>query len=332
MTCSMWTLAMVVAVATLPEEHRITARPGSVQWGYYDASVPPALTIRSGDTVIVETLVTGARLLRALGVPERYIRPEMETIDAEVREEGPHLLVGPIAIDGAEPGDALEIRFLEIEVVDDFAVNLFRPGGGTLPERFPYQGTRVIPLDRERNVVVLAPGIEIPMRPFFGSVGVAPPLASGRIGSGPPGFHTGNLDNKELVAGTTLFVPVHVPGALLAIGDGHAAQGDGEVDGTAIETSLRGKLQILLHKQARLKWARAETPDHIITMGLHPDLDEAAKLAVGEMVDYLVEEKGLDEDDAYVLCSAAVDLRVTQLVDGTKGIHAMLPKDIFVGR
>ncbi len=241
-------------------------------------------------------------------------------------------MVGPVAIEGAEPGDVLEIRFLEIEVIEDFAINLFRPGGGTLPERFPYQGTRVIPLDLERNVAVLSPGIEIPMRPFFGSVGVAPPVATGRIGSGPPGFHTGNIDNKELVAGTKLFVPVHVPGALLTVGDGHAGQGDGEVDGTALETSLRGKLEIVLHKQKRLKWPRAETPDHIITMGLDPDLDAAAKLAVNEMVDYLVEERGLDADDAYVLCSVAVDLRVTQLVDGTKWIHAMLPKSIFTGK
>ena len=328
----MWKLAVLLVLLAPPEVHRITARPGSVQWGYHDAAVPPALTIHSGDTLVVETLVTGARLLRAFGVPERYIRPEMETIDAEVRQEGPHLLVGPVAIEGAEPGDVLEIRFLEIEVIVDFAINLFRPGGGALPERFPYQGTRVIPLDLERNVAVLSPGIEIPLRPFFGSVGVAPPLATGRIGSGPPGFHTGNIDHKELVAGTKLFVPVHVPGALLTVGDGHAGQGDGEVDGTALETSLRGKLEIVLHKQKRLKWLRAETPDHIITMGLDPDLDAAAKLAVNEMVDYLVEERGLDADDAYVLCSVAVDLRVTQLVDGTKGIHAMLPKSIFTGK
>ncbi|HSF16281.1 MAG TPA: acetamidase/formamidase family protein [Vicinamibacteria bacterium] len=309
--------------------HTIDARPGFVQWGYHDASVPPALTIRSGDFLEVTTLVTGARNLRTFGVPEEHIRPEMEEIDRAVEQEGPHLLVGPVAVEGAEPGDALEIRIVEVEVAEDFAINLFRPGGGTLPERFPHLGTRVIPLDRERDVAIFSDGIEIPLRPFFGSIGVAPPNASGRISSGPPGFHTGNIDNKELVAGSTLWVPVHVRGALLTIGDGHAAQGNGEVDGTALETSLRGTFQVTVRKGARLKWPRAETPEHLITMGLHPDLDEAAKLAVSEMVDYLVAERGLDEDAAYMLCSIAVDLHVTQIVDGTKGIHALLPKRIF---
>jgi acetamidase/formamidase len=189
---------------------------------------------------------------------------------------------------------------------------------------------RIIPLDGEKMIARFAEGIEVPLRPFFGSMGVAPPEASGRVNSAPPGIHAGNLDNKELVAGTTLLIPVHVPGALFQVGDGHAGQGDGEVDITALETSLKGKLRFFLRKGARLNWPRAETPTHFIAMGIDKDLDEAMKIAVREAVELIVAEKKLDRDDAYMLCSVAVDFRVTQVVDGTKGVHAMIPKSIFV--
>ena len=167
------------------------------------------------------------------------------------------------------------------------------------------------------------------MRPFFGSLGVAPPVLRGRVSSSPPGYYVGNLDNKELVPGTTLFMPVHVRGALLSVGDGHAAQGDGEVSGTAIETSMSGSFEIVLHKDRTLIWPRAETPTHYMSMGLHPDLDEAARIATREMVSFLVAEVGISREEAYVLCSVALDLRVTQLVDGTKGIHGMLAKNLI---
>jgi acetamidase/formamidase len=172
-------------------------------------------------------------------------------------------------------------------------------------------------------------GIEIPLRPFFGSMGVAPPEASGRISSAPPGIHAGNLDNKELVAGTTLFIPVHVRGALFQIGDGHAAQGNGEVCITALETSLSGRLQFVVRKDMKLRWPRAETPTAFMTMGINEDLTEATKIAVREMIDFLVTEKKLSRDDAYMLSSVAADFSITQLVDGTKGVHAMIPKAIF---
>jgi acetamidase/formamidase len=310
--------------------HPLKAAPGTVVWGYYDPFVPPVLTVESGDIVDLETMVTGAHLLRALGVPEERIRPDMKVMDEKVKMEGPHLLVGPVAVKGAMPGDVLEIRILDMGIVDPWAVNLFRPEGGALPKLFPYQGTKFVPLDLERNVALFAPGIEIPLGPFFGSIGVAPPPLMGRVGSGPPGVHTGNLDNKHLTKGSMLYVPVHVKDALLFVGDGHVAQGDGEVNGTALEASLRGKLQLVIRKDLKLTWARAETPDHYMTMGLDPDLDVAAEMAVAEMVDYLARERGLSREDAYVLCSAAVDLRVTQIVDGTKGIHAMLPKSVFL--
>jgi acetamidase/formamidase len=188
---------------------------------------------------------------------------------------------------------------------------------------------KIIPLDEKRMVARFAKGIEIPLRPFFGSMGVAPPEASGRISSAPPWMHAGNLDNKELVAGTTLYIPVHAPGALFLVGDGHAGQGNGEVDITALETSLIGELQFIVRKDMHLKWPRAETPSHFITMGLHEDLTEATKMALREMIDFLVTEKRLSRDDAYMLASVAADLSITQLVDGNKGVHAMISKDIF---
>jgi acetamidase/formamidase len=160
-------------------------------------------------------------------------------------------------------------------------------------------------------------------------MGVAPPEEAGRVSSAPPGTHAGNLDNKELVAGTKLFIPVHAPGALFEVGDGHAAQGNGEVDITALETSLVGTFEFVVRKDLHLDAPRGETPTHFIAMGLNPDLTEALKMAVRETIDFLVTEKRLSRDDAYMLASTAVDFNVTQAVDGTKGVHAMIPKSIF---
>jgi len=187
----------------------------------------------------------------------------------------------------------------------------------------------IIRLDQQKMTGKFADGIEIPLKPFFGSMGVAPPKEAGRWNSAPPWVHAGNLDNKELVAGTTLFIPVHVKGALFEIGDGHAAQGNGEVDITAIETSLKGDLQFIVHKGKSLKWPVGETPTHIITMGCDRELVIATRTAVREMIRYLVEEKKLSQADAYMLSSVAVDVNITQLVDGNVGVHAMLPKAIF---
>jgi acetamidase/formamidase len=193
----------------------------------------------------------------------------------------------------------------------------------------PGAGSRIIRLDRKRMIGQFAPGIEIPLRPFFGSMGVAPPPERGRVSSNPPDIHAGNLDNKELVAGTTLFIPVHVPGALFQIGDGHAAQGDGEVDQTAIETSLRGRVQLTVRKGMRLSWPRAETPTLYISMGTDVDLTKATRIAIQEMIDFLVATKGLDKHSAYQLTSIAGDVAITQLVDGTMGVHVKMPKGIF---
>jgi acetamidase/formamidase len=320
-------LGMMGAAGAHAATYQLRAGPETVTWGFYAADREPALRLASGDTVEIETVMTGSRLMRQLGLPESLITADMEAIQAEVAEEGPHLLVGPIEVAGAKPGDVLEVRILDMTPATDWAVNAIMPGSGALPDEFPQPDVHLVPLDLERSVAAVAPGVEVPIRPFFGSIGVAPP--SGRVPSGPPGRHTGNLDNKELVAGSTLYLPVLADGALLLVGDGHVAQGDGEVNGLALEASVKGRLQIILRRDMSLEWPRAETPTHFVTMGLDPDLDRAAVLAVREMIDFLVATKGLSRNEAYVVCSAAVDLRVTQIVDGTKGIHAMLPKSIF---
>ncbi|MGY3090883.1 acetamidase/formamidase [Hymenobacter sp. UYAg731] len=191
------------------------------------------------------------------------------------------------------------------------------PGYGALPNDFPYAQMRIVPLDLKRLVGLFAPGIEVPLRPFFGSMGVAPPNVSGRISFYPPWINAGNINNKEMVAGSTLFIQVHAPGALFSAGDGHAAQGNGEVDLKALETSLVGTFQFIVHKGQHLNWLRAETPTEFIAMGVDNSLDEAVSLATRNMMDFLVTEKHLSRDDAYVLCSVAVDLHVTQLVDSS---------------
>jgi acetamidase/formamidase len=308
--------------------------PKTVAWGYYDAAAPPVMRVKSGDTVEVQTLITSSPTrLEGAGVKPEDVEQTLRDIYKEVTNKGPggHILTGPIFVEGAEPGDVLEVRIKKIKLAIPYAYNAFGPRSGTIPEDFPYAKMRIIPLDAKHMVAHFAEGIEIPLRPFFGSIGVAPPPSAGRLNSAPPGIHAGNLDNKELVAGTTLYIPVHAPGALLLIGDGHAGQGNGEVDITAMETSLIGTFQLVVRKDMHLTWPRAETPTHYIAMGINEDLREAAKLAVREMIDFLVTEKHLTRDDAYQLASVAADFDITQLVDGTKGVHAMIPKAIFVG-
>ncbi len=309
--------------------------PTTVAWGYYDAATSPALRVKSGDTVEIHTLITSSPArLEGAGVPPRDVEPALREITEKVTNKGPggHILTGPVYIEGAEPGDTLEVRILSIKLAIPYAYNGFAPGRGFLPEDFPYARMRIIPLDEKRMVARFAPGIEVPLHPFFGSLGVAPPPVSGRISSGPPWIHAGNLDNKELVAGTTLFIPIHARGALFLAGDGHAGQGNGEVDITALETSLVGTFRLIVRRDLRLKWPRAETPTHYITMGIHEDLNEAAKMAVREMIDFLVSEKRLSRDDAYMLASVAADLSITQLVDGNKGVHAAIAKSLFTAR
>jgi acetamidase/formamidase len=247
------------------------------------------------------------------------------------RGPGPHFLTGPIFIEEAAPGDVLEVRIHSLELPFSYGINFFdNEHAGFLAEKVPGQSAKLIEFDRERMIGHFIDGIEIPLRPFFGSMGVAPPKDAGRWNSAPPWIHAGNMDNKEMTAGTTLYIPVYVNGALFEIGDGHAAQGNGEVDGTAIETALSGLLQFVVHKHKKLAWPRAETPTHFLTMGSDKDLTMATRIATREMISYLMEERKLSQADALMLASMAMDLSITQLVDGFVGVHAMLPKSLFI--
>jgi acetamidase/formamidase len=313
--------------------HTLKPTPKTVAWGYYDAKTPPVLRVKSGDTVEIQTLLTNSpKGLEGAGVPPDQVEQSLRDIFDQVKDRGPgaHILTGPVYIEGAEIGDVLEVKILSIKLAIPYAYNGFAPGRGFLPEDYPYPKIKIIPLDEKRMIAHFAPGIEIPLHPFFGSMGDAPPESSGRVSSNPPWIQAGNLDNKDLVAGTTLYIPVHAPGALFEVGDGHAGQGDGEVDITAMETSLIGTFQFIVRKDMHLRWPRAETPTHYITMGLNEDLNEATKMAVHDMIDFLMSEKHLSRDDAYMLSSVAADLHITELVDGNKGVHMMIPKFIFV--
>jgi acetamidase/formamidase len=311
--------------------HVLTPTPKTVVWGYFDPASKPALKIKSGETVEVRTLLAGTpeTLQRGLLPPEE-VEPALREIVTLVKDKGPggHILTGPIFIEEAQPGDTLEVRIKDVKLVIPYGYTGFAGKRGFLPEDFDRTRTKIIRLDEKRMVGHFGRGIEIALRPFFGCMGVAPPPSAGRVSSGPPGVHAGNLDNKELVAGTTLFIPVHVAGALFAVGDGHAAQGNGEICITAIETSLRGTFQFLVRKDMKLRWPRAETPTHYIVMGLDRDLTKATKLAAREAIDFLVSNTDLSPDEAYMLASVAVDFAITQLVDGVVGVHGMIPKGI----
>ena len=321
------------AVANVPTSaqqlHQLPATPETVAWGYYWSEAEPVLRISSGDIVEVVTMITSRpdRLEQA-GVSADQIQQSLRDIVDQVTDRGPggHILTGPIYVEGAEPGDVLEVRVLSVDLEIPYGYN---GCSGFVPDNCGEPRTRIIQLDGESMTAEFAPGIVIPLKPFFGSMGVAPPAEAGRWSSNPPWIHAGNLDNKELIAGTTLFIPIHAAGALFEVGDGHAAQGDGEVNQTGLETSLRGRLQLIVRKDLSLKWPRAETSTHYITMGSDEDLTVATRIAVEQTIAFLMETGGLDRGAAYALTSLAVDLRITQLVDGYVGVHAMIPKSIF---
>lgn len=340
--CGAWLALATLAAAAAPTRaaspvtHRLEATPSTVAYGYYWAGAPPVLRIASGDIIDVDTLLTNtpAGLAKA-GVAEERIQPSLKAIVAEVtgdrRGPGGHILTGPVYVEGAEPGDVLEVQILSIDLAIDYGYN---GCSGILPENCqPGAPVRIIPLDRAGMTAEFAPGIVIPLRPFFGSMGVAPAPEAGRLSSNPPGRHAGNLDNRELIAGSTLYIPVFARGALFEIGDGHVAQGDGEVDQTAIETSLRGRVQLTVRKDMRLTWPRAETATDYISMATDPDLMVATRTAIQEMVDFLVTDRKLARHEAYQLVSIAGQVAVTQLVDKPNvGVHVRLPKSIFVAR
>jgi acetamidase/formamidase len=330
-------LALVASITAQqrpsPRTHRLEATPDTVAYGYYWSAAKPVLRIGSGDIVDVDTLLTNtpAGLERA-GVRPDAVQASLRTIVEEVtgdrRGPGGHILTGPVYVDGAQPGDTLEVKVLEISLPIDYGYN---GCSGFVPANCE-RGVpaKILHLDAASMTSVFKPGIVVPLKPFFGSMGVAPAPALGRVSSNPPGRHAGNLDNRELVAGSTLFIPVFVPGALFEIGDGHAAQGDGEVDQTAIETSLRGRVQLTVRRDMHLEWPRAETATDYISMASDEDLKVATTLAVQEMVDFLAATKSLTKHEAYQLVSIAGHVAITQLVDRpVYGVHVKMPKTIF---
>lgn len=324
------------AHAQQPKAHRLEATPSTVVYGYYWAEAKPALRIDSGDIIDVDTLLTNTPAgLEKAGVPETKIQPALRAIVEEVTGErkgpGGHILTGPVYVEGAEPGDVLEVRILSITLAIDYGYNGCK---GFMPEDCePDTPIKILALDRARMTAEFLPGIVLPLHPFFGSMGVAPAPEAGRVSSNPPGRHAGNLDNRELVVGTTLYIPIFVRGALFEIGDGHAAQGDGEVDQTAIETSLRGRLQLLVRKDMKLTWPRAETATDYISMATDPDLTVATRGAIQEMINFLVAQKKLTQHQAYQLVSLAGNVAITQLVDKPNyGVHVRMPKSIFVAK
>jgi acetamidase/formamidase len=336
-----WVVALSTALAAqvvFAADHTLLASPQTIQFGHFNAATRPVLTINSGDTVTIEaaTQIDPADVDASGAVPKSAVPQYVRDIFNEVKDRGPgpHVLTGPIYVNGADKGDVLEVRILQIDLAVDYGYNTQRPYAGVLPEDFTSVFQRVIPIDRKAKTATIAPGVVVPVEhPFFGTMGVAPPLALGRISSGPPGIHAGNLDNKDLGAGATLYIPVHAPGALFSAGDGHAAQGHGEVDVSAIETGLRARLQFVVRKDMRLTWPRAETQTHWIVMGLAPTLDEAMKLAVRETITFITGRfPKITREEAYMIASIAVDYHVTQAVDRTVGIHGMIPKAIFTGR
>jgi acetamidase/formamidase len=330
--CCALSIAAGAAAQTSAKTYELKATPTTTFYRFLDAATPPVLTINSGDSVKLETATGTPGYFERLGVPKARIPAELyETfkgVDDNARRD--HTLTGPIFVTGAEPGDSLEIRLRSIDLRLPIAGQSFGVNGGTLPGEFASGRDKVVYLDLKNKTAEYAPGVVVPLnKPFWGSIVVVPAPSVGRITDQRPGPWGANMDNSDLIAGTTLYLPVFVPGALLSIGDGHAAQGHGEVAGSAIETSLKGEIQVILHKGKTIKLPRAETPTEYMTMGFHEDLDEAVKIATREMLDWIVEMKGISREDAYLLASVAMDLRVTQVVDGAKGIHAVIPKSIF---
>jgi len=305
--------------------HELNASVDTCHWGYFEATLPPALTVQDGDAVTIRTVSGGANVLPPDGF---HVPPELYEIhDKSERLLPGHILTGPVAIEGAAPGDVLEVRIKDVRLRQDWGWNMIRPLSGTLQDDFHEERLLNIPLDLDANVAKLPWGLDLPLAPFFGVMGVAPPPAWGRIGSIVPRLMGGNIDNKELVAGSTLYLPVFTEGALFSCGDGHGAQGDGEVNVTAIETALEGDFEFAIRRDITLTTPRAETPTHLITMGLDPDLDQCVVQALRDMIVLLGDTAGLSREDAYTLCSLAADLRVTQTVNGSKGVHCMIRKD-----
>lgn len=309
----------------MPSHHELPATPENIAWGYIDAARPAVLRVASGDTV---QLASWAAAREADLPPDRSLVQEGHLEAMRRCPPGPtsHMITGPVHVEGAEPGDVLQIDILEVTPIDSWGWTAIKPLMGTLPLEFDSLSIIHPSIDRERGTALLPWGKELPLDPFFGVITVAPPPHWGRCSSMQPRKFGGNLDNKELRAGATLYLPVFNEGALFSAGDGHGMQGDGEVSVTALETGLEGRFRLTVRKDLDYAYPFAETPTHLISMGLHAELDEAARIAVREMIAHVRRRTPLSREEAYMLCSLAADLRITQSVDGEKGCHMMLAK------
>jgi acetamidase/formamidase len=312
--------------------HTLKATCETVHLGGFSSELPPALFVASGDSIEVETY-TGFKLYQQ--APAGFLTPEFIEIcqnlsPARQVGPGPHLLTGPIYIENAQPGDVLEVRLKAISPRLAVGFNAIRSGWGALPQQFSQSRLRFIPLNLDQNTAEFPPnsGIQIPLHPFFGILGVATPETA--RSSIPPGVYGGNLDNPELQMGSRIFLPIFVPGAMFSIGDGHAAQGTGEVNGTAIETSMNGTIELHLHPHKALKAPIVETPSSWITMGFGETLDQAFERALQQMIQFLQTVMKLEAEEAYVLCSLAVNFHITQVVNSPqKGVHGILSKSLL---
>jgi acetamidase/formamidase len=309
-------------------------------YGYFGADVPPVARVKDGDVVEIQTVnpsgvsrTNPEEFYQKNNLPINQHAQEVIAIMKNVKPEPSgirgHMLTGPVYIEGAEPGDSLEIRILDLTLPADFGVNSVWPGGGGIPDAVKTRETFVYQYDSKRKAATLVDGVSIPLKPFLGVMALSPPADMGRQSSIPPNFFGGNLDIKHLTKGATLHLPVSVAGGLFTTGDGHGAQGNGEVSGVAIETALTLTAKFIVHKGKSLKVPRAETPTHFIAVGLDKDLNKAMKNALAEAVAFISEELGFTFNLALSIASTAVDFEVSQVVDQTQGVHAMIPKAIF---
>jgi acetamidase/formamidase len=323
----------------------LRSTPQTVSWGWIAADLPPVLRVRSGEIVRIDTVThQGINTSRdpvayfgAAGIAPGDVLQDAVDIFRQVKRAegaGPHLITGPVYVEGAEPGDMLEVRVLDVEIRVPYGVNSTGPGRGVLSELLAQPAERIIKLDLERNVALFSREIEVPLAPFMGIVAVAPPPEHRRVSTKPPGAFGGNIDFRHLIAGATLYLPVFNEGALFYTGDGHACQGDGEVDGTAIEISLTPTVRLIVHKGAgrSMKWPRAEDAGHYYSMGMGDDLGDALGSAIGETVVFLQRQANLSPAEAYALCSLAVDFRVGEAVNNVLMVYGMIPKKLLKRR
>lgn len=313
-------------------DHRILARPDTVHWGRFWSELPAVATIADGDRATIQTFSGRTAVLPPDG-SGMSVAPELRDILAADIPGQAHLLTGPIAIKGAMPGDVLKITIEKIELGADWGFNIVRPTAGTLPGEFPVSTETIthIPIDRAAKTARLPWGATLPLNPFFGVMGVAPPPEWGEITSIQPRLHGGNMDLKLLTEGATVFLPVHTEGAMFSCGDGHGCQGDGEVCITALETALTGTFRFDLLKAGTtaIDQPRAETKDEIISMGFHASLDTALQIALRQMIAMIREKIDISETEAYQLCSLAADFAITQSVNQEKGVHGRLSKALL---